>query len=477
MRTLLSKKDRAQLTILEVLLEKRKISIDDLAKASHISKQTLASYLDELFITLPFLQIKRKKNELALLNNTFVGYPAVYSHFYHHSDHLAFLEYIFFHPFTQTNQLIAQLQLNPSQYRRIKKQTIDFLEKNHIVLSDSPLHFKGDFYHLARFFTIFLSEKYPVLDQLLPDGELNVVREIVTGFSKRIPEELHVELYLWVMIKLSMHYPRRLTDSFNQEMDYSTILIHQRRFEQTFKIPYSAFIHNIFVHCHAILNPADLITEKRRFKTELLFLREKIYQIFCEKSISSLSASIDLVVHFWHGKNYLLNPFKKRFVLEFFMQNSCFSSAISEQLKKEILSFRIKLNDDDLFFELIYYLMLYDTELIQLFIHHQQAKRIAVACTFGKVHNLMLANYLNQLFGRRFSFEVISLTTTGKIDQQLTDYDFCLTNLTTFTHKKRILCDNFLSTHDLNELVQLFSHSIFQNWIKEFRGPFYLPLS
>lgn len=67
MRTLLSKKESAQLIILEVLLEKQKISLDDLAKVSLISKQTLCNYLDELLIKLPFLQIKKKNNEIRLL--------------------------------------------------------------------------------------------------------------------------------------------------------------------------------------------------------------------------------------------------------------------------------------------------------------------------------------------------------------------------------------------------------------------------
>lgn len=122
MRTLLSKKESAQLIILEVLLEKQKISLDDLAKVSLISKQTLCNYLDELLIKLPFLQIKKKNNEIRLLKNTIISYPVIYSYFYTCSDHFAFLEYLFFHPFTQTNKLIDQLHLNPSKYRRIKKK-------------------------------------------------------------------------------------------------------------------------------------------------------------------------------------------------------------------------------------------------------------------------------------------------------------------------------------------------------------------
>ena len=74
MRTLLSKKESAQLIILEVLLEKQKISLDDLAKVSLISKQTLCSYLDELLTKLPFLQIKKKNNEIRLLKNTIINY-------------------------------------------------------------------------------------------------------------------------------------------------------------------------------------------------------------------------------------------------------------------------------------------------------------------------------------------------------------------------------------------------------------------
>ncbi len=469
MRTLLSKKESAQLIILEVLLEKQKISLDDLAKVSLISKQTLCSYLDELLTKLPFLQIKKKNNEIRLLKNTIISYPVIYSYFYTCSDHFAFLEYLFFHPFTQTNKLIDQLHLNPSKYRRIKKQTICFLEKENIFLSNSPLYFHGDFYHLAHFFTTFLYEKYPSLTSLIPARERKVIKEITDGLSKQIPEELHIELYIWVMIKLSMHYPRCLTDSSNQEMDCSKILVNQKRFEQTFKIPYTVFIHNLFVRCYTDLNQPILPTEKREFKKELLHLRKKMYQIFQAQSDSFLPHTVDLIIHFLDGRTYLLNSFKKSFVLDFFMQNGCFCSSISEQLKQAFLIFRNKIANDDLFFELIYYLIVHDTTLVQLFIQHQQAKRIAVACTFGNPHNLMLAAYLNQWFGSRFSFEAITFDNMVNLERQVETYDFFLTNLAIVDHPKCISCDSFLNNHDLNYLVHLFSHSMFQDWLKEFR--------
>ncbi|WP_165003883.1 MULTISPECIES: helix-turn-helix domain-containing protein [unclassified Enterococcus] len=355
LRKLLSAKHQKQLAIMEYLLQHTCASLEQLEKVTNSSKRTLISYLEELERRTDFFSIEKKKNSYVLLKNKSMSYSTIYHYLYQESIQLNVLEYIFLHPFATTNEILQVFGLSSSQFRRIKNRLICCLESHQIYLSTSPFHFLGEFKKLSCFFLLFHIEKYHFLECFTTRKELTVINQFVSSFSHLNVSfcehyKEHLKIHIWVTIKLSGHFPGMLTVSSFSSFDSALFFVDYLLFEKVFKVSYSRFLHSKLSELYLTLSQNVQSDEKKKQKEAFAHFRTSIYHLLGEDTVTEFPLFIDPVFEQFHGKYYILNNSKQRFVTEFFRQYSCFPAVLSQQLMGIILNFKKKIEGHALVF-------------------------------------------------------------------------------------------------------------------------------
>lgn len=476
MKAFLSTKHQVQLEIMEVFLEQQQISLEELEKTTGTSKQTLLRYIEELEQTTDFFQIKKKKSELYLLKNNCINYSTIYHYFYQHSLQFKLLELILLQPFLSTTDILEQLDISKSQFRRIKKQLAKGLEHYDVTLTDSPFHFTGEFSKLCNFFITFITEKYFSLEEFIKKEEAALIEQIVQGFSalpylSGFQDYQRLKIWIWVVIKMSSHFPRLVTTTELLDFDNYQIVINNQKFEKIFKIPYTGFVHSRLSKLHHMLKNPKLTPEMQLKKNALDHLYKRLYELFGTPMSKEIPFVFIPSLSLYQGKNHILDHAKKRFVFGFFKQNGSFSPLVSQQIKKELIVFRGVLRDDDLFFDLLYLMLTHDPVLTNLMIKNQQKKTVGILYTFDEEHSKMLAKRFEHIFEDYMTFEVIDFHPSESVEEKLENYDFCLTNFPTLNKKNCIVSDIFPTDKDIQHLNHLFQQSISLDLLEDLKKP------
>ena len=98
MRLLLSKKQRRQLQLLEILIkEKRWFHLKELAKRLDCTERSLKEDLSNLRSTFDDFLIESSTNGIKISYEDSVGLEVIYHHFFKESQAFALIEYLFFH--------------------------------------------------------------------------------------------------------------------------------------------------------------------------------------------------------------------------------------------------------------------------------------------------------------------------------------------------------------------------------------------
>ncbi|EPH95602.1 M protein trans-acting positive regulator [Enterococcus faecalis 13-SD-W-01] len=476
MKVFLSTKHQVQLEIMEIFLEQQQSSLEELEETTGASKQTVLRYIEELEQMTDFFQIQKKKSELYLLKNNRINYSAIYHYFYQHSLQFKLLELVLLQPFLSTTDILDQLDISKSQFRRIKKQLSECLEYYGVTLTDSPFHFTGEFSKLCNFFVTFITEKYFSLKEFINEEEAPLIEQIVQGFSNLphlsgFQDYQRLKVWIWVVIKMSSHFPRLVTTTEFLDFDNYQIVINNQKFEHVFKIPYTGFVHSTLSKLHYMLKKPILSPEMNLKKDALNHLYKRLYELFGNQTFKEVPMVFDTSLSLYQGRSHILNHAKKRFVFEFFKQNGSFSSLISQQLKKELTVFRGVLRDDDLFFDLLYLMLTHDPVLTNLIIKNQQKKTVGILYTFDEEHSNMLAKRFEHIFEDYLTFEVIDFHTSESVEEKLDNYDFCLTNFPTLNKKNCIVSDIFPTDKDIQYLNHLFQQSILKELLEDLKKP------
>jgi hypothetical protein len=476
MKVFLSTKHQIQLEIMEIFLEQQQASLEELETATSTSKQTILRYIEEIEQMTDFFQIQKKKNELYLLKNNHIDYSTIYHYFYQHSLQFKLLEHILLHPFLSTTDILEQLAISKSQFRRIKKQLSECLEDYGVTLTDSPFHFTGEFSKLCNFFVTFITEKYFSVDEFIKKEEEALIEQIVQGFAalphlSGFQDYQRLKIWIWVVIKMSSHFPRLVTTTELLDFDNYQIVINNQEFEKIFKIPYTGFVHSRLSKLHHMLKNPKLTPEMQLKKNALDHLYKRLYELFGSQMLKEIPLVFAASLSLYHGRSYILNHAKKRFVFGFFKQNGSFSPLVSQQLKKELTVFRGVLRDDDLFFDLLYLMLTHDPVLTNLIIKNQQKKTVGLLYTFDEEHSKMLAKRFEHIFEDYLTFEVIDFHTTESVEEKLDSYDFCLTNFPTLNKKNCIVSDIFPTDKDIQQLNHLFQQSIAVDLLEDLQQP------
>lgn len=476
MKQLLSTKHQAQLIIMEAFLEKYEITIEELEQLTGASKQTVRSYIDEIKQSTDFFSIQKGVGTYFLKRNHRTNYSTIYHYFYRESIQLKLLEIIFLHPFIQTKEIVQRFGISRSQCNQLRHTLKQVCTSYGFSLSDSPFRFQGDYHKICAFFIAYMFEKYDFIGDYVSPKENQLLDQLVLSFASLpdvggLQDKQRLKTWLWVIIKLSKHFPELLIEEFD-DVDDSHLVFSYQDFEETFSVNFTGFIHAALSQLHSYLEGQVVLPEKVIKKQAVFSFFETLYDLFdCPKKFNDQRV-VDVALSLYAGPNYILNKKKQRFVLNFFEQNSCFSHSISETLYREIKKLRAILREDALFFELMYTLLINEIPLTRLIKEHQEKKRVGILYTYDKRHSELFAYQLNNSFTNNLAFEVIDydkFCNAQYSEVELMSYDFIMTSLTTLKLDNCIVTDIYPTISDikyLNELADSVIRKKFENGLK-----------
>lgn len=161
MRNLLSTKHERILTMLEMIYEKKTVSLGELAEQLNISNKTLVIYIREANHMIYPIQIKRFSENKVYLEIPFnYSIVSIYANLLQSSLEYTLLETVFFNEDYTMEELSENLQASPSTLRRSIKKINAHLKPYEFQISLAPIAIRGDEIKISNFFAHFFPEKY-----------------------------------------------------------------------------------------------------------------------------------------------------------------------------------------------------------------------------------------------------------------------------------------------------------------------------
>ncbi|OJG83021.1 hypothetical protein RV14_GL002024 [Enterococcus ratti] len=386
------------------------------------------------------------------------------------------LYFIFLHPFTTTSEIVQTFNLSKTKFQNIKKQLVTGLGYYGFSITDSPFCFTGNFNKLCQFFEVFLSEKFYSFNEYMLPKEQELIEQILQGFAdipnfSVLQQQQKLKKCVWVIIKLSAHFPKIKNTKKIVMFNKHSIVIDHSQFKEVFQLPYSDEIQKKLTECYLAFKNPILPSKMKQKKEALITLITHLYELFGQSKKFTIPPMIHTKLARYEGISYLINHEKKRFIFEFFKHNGNFSLHISQSLLNELITFRNAINDDSLFYELLYLLLIHDTYLTNLIINKQQVKKVGLLFTYSKAHNSLLVSLLKNLFQESLTFEVLDFSDCTSPHQLFLSFDYCITNMSAYRSTNSILLDAYPSECEIHDLNQLFQHSPFKSMLEVLKKP------
>ena len=161
MRLLLSKKQRRQLQLLEILIkEKRWFHLKELAKRLDCTERSLKEDLSNLRSTFDDFLIESSTNGIKISYEDSVGLEVIYHHFFKESQAFALIEYLFFNK-DVSNEYIAEsliwvTNLSTAWFGRSIRS---FKPKYNVKIDLKPLNLVGDEVDVRFFYAQYFAER------------------------------------------------------------------------------------------------------------------------------------------------------------------------------------------------------------------------------------------------------------------------------------------------------------------------------
>ena len=186
MRLLLSKKQRRQLQLLEILIkEKRWFHLKELAKQLDCTERSLKEDLSNLRSTFDEFLIESSTNGIKISYEDSVGLEVIYHHFFKESQAFALIEYLFFNKDVSNEYICRKFDLSyQSFYRLIRTINQKLQTKYNVKIDLKPLNLVGDEIDVRFFYAQYFAERYYYMEWPFPEFKENAVTDLITFFFK-----------------------------------------------------------------------------------------------------------------------------------------------------------------------------------------------------------------------------------------------------------------------------------------------------
>ena len=186
MRLLLSKKQRRQLQLLEILIkEKRWFHLKELAKRLDCTERSLKEDLSNLRSTFDDFLIESSTNGIKISYEDSVGLEVIYHHFLKESQAFALIEYLFFNKDVSNEYICRKFDLSyQSFYRLIRTINQKLQTKYNVKIDLKPLNLVGDEIDVRFFYAQYFAERYYYMEWPFPEFKEEAVTDLITFFFK-----------------------------------------------------------------------------------------------------------------------------------------------------------------------------------------------------------------------------------------------------------------------------------------------------
>ena len=186
MRLLLSKKQRRQLQLLEILIkEKRWFHLKELAKRLDCTERSLKEDLSNLRSTFDDFLIESSTNGIKISYEDSVGLEVIYHHFFKESQVFALIEYLFFNKDVSNEYICRKFDLSyQSFYRLIRTINQKLQTKYNVKIDLKPLNLVGDEIDVRFFYAQYFAERYYYMEWPFPEFKEEAVTDLITFFFK-----------------------------------------------------------------------------------------------------------------------------------------------------------------------------------------------------------------------------------------------------------------------------------------------------
>ena len=184
MRLLLSKKQRRQLQLLEILIkEKRWFHLKELAKRLDCTERSLKEDLSNLRSTFDDFLIESSTNGIKISYEDSVGLEVIYHHFFKESQAFDLIEYLFFNKDVSNEYICRKFDLSyQSFYRLIRTINQKLQTKYNVKIDLKPLNLVGDEVDVRFFYAQYFAERYYYMEWPFPEFKEEAVTDLITFF-------------------------------------------------------------------------------------------------------------------------------------------------------------------------------------------------------------------------------------------------------------------------------------------------------
>ena len=210
MRLLLSKKQRRQLQLLEILIkEKRWFHLKELAKRLDCTERSLKEDLSSLRSTFDDFLIESSTNGIKLSYEDSVGLEVIYHHFFKESQAFALIEYLFFHKDISNEYICRKFNLShQSFYRLIRTINQKLQTKYNVKIDLKPLNLVGDEIDVRFFYAQYFAERYYFMEWPFSEFKEEAVTDLITFFFKLYGYPLTFSLLRSYKVLLTVYLSR-----------------------------------------------------------------------------------------------------------------------------------------------------------------------------------------------------------------------------------------------------------------------------
>ena len=210
MRRLLSKKQRRQLQLLEILIkEKRWFHLKELAKRLDCTERSLKEDLSNLRSTFDDFLIESSTNGIKLSYEDSVGLEVIYHHFFKESQAFALIEYLFFHKDVSNEYICRKFNLShQSFYRLIRTINQKLQTKYNVKIDLKPLNLVGDEIDVRFFYAQYFAERYYFMEWPFSEFKEEAVTDLITFFFKLYGYPLTFSLLRSYKVLLTVYLSR-----------------------------------------------------------------------------------------------------------------------------------------------------------------------------------------------------------------------------------------------------------------------------
>ena len=469
MRLLLSKKQRRQLQLLEILIkEKRWFHLKELATRLDCTERSLKEDLSNLRSTFDEFLIESSTNGIKIAYEDSIGLEVVYHHFYK----------------DVSNEFICK-KFNLSYqsfYRLIRTINQKLQTKYNVKINLNPLKLIGDETDVRFFYAQYFAERYYYMEWPFPEFKENAVTDLITFFFKLYGYPLTFSVIKSYKVLLTVYLSRikqgyfiDMPTTFDEYKELYQGVVNVEEMLRYFSLQLGVELNEkvleqffiIFIQENFYFSPESLIEASKTdeyAKNSTTFIKD-MFKDLCYTYDLEIENLDEMLMHV-HNTSHLG---RKELFSEFLLfdiktnTNEDFMSifpAFYDDLKNHLITYMKTMKHDlneEILKHMIYTVYTHWERLLPQLLRRRKSIKVLIISRFDDHHAKSMIDFLNFYCTDNFEFsQMIKYNLTVK-DIEASDADVVVANfMMPELKKKTFICTSSLSSLELVEKLNAF---------------------